>query len=147
MEQNMAGDYTCQVEEIAQLPATKPPQPHNCLYGSKRQQLRPIVLEVVMYRKNSINLQNRRRSKTNFLCFFWLGSLCLPALHYQPSHRFPFSEAALGWVAEIHVGCKESTEHITLGVVTFLKHHLFRGDRHHENRKRGGGWHVGFGVC
>lgn len=49
MEQNMAGDYTCQVEETAQLPSIKPPQPQNCLLLLKRQQLRPIILKVMLH--------------------------------------------------------------------------------------------------
>lgn len=93
MEPVVGGDCTCQMEEIAQLGTTKPPQPHDCLYGSKGQLLRPIVLKAVIYRKDSINLQSRTRFN-----FFFFGSFFPPALSYRSSHRFSFSEAALVWV-------------------------------------------------
>lgn len=80
MEQDMAEDYICQVEEIVQLLATEQHQPHEHLYGSKRQQLRLTVLETVLYRKNSINLQSRRRPEKHFLWFFFFFVLAHFAL-------------------------------------------------------------------
>lgn len=124
MEQDMAEDYICQVEEIVQLLATEQHQPHEYLYGSKRQQLRLTVLETVLYRKNSINLQSRRRPEKHFLCvFFFLSWLTLPSYFILPT----FSQISL-LKGGPKLGCweprgmQERTEHIALALVAFLKY-------------------------